>query len=127
MNAIAIYKTKVAARNSVNCYLEKIGKVSPYATAMHSGGLNRVDVKTEIHYQPSDGVQNYHTNADFDSALSRAIRQNFRFLAEKAVALLDVDVQNAAKAASAELELLRSEFDVLNQVAANKDTREDAR
>ncbi len=113
MQKIDRYKKSRSALAGARAFLSLIGRPSVNATARHNGSLCGLSVKTRIHYQPSDGAQNYHENKDFDEALSRTIMRNFAHLSALAIEDMIADTKLAAEEASAELEALRAEFSEL--------------
>lgn len=92
-------------------YVGLLGRVSPGATARHSGTLASLVVKTRMHFQEYDGAKNYHENPVFDEALARVISRNFKTLAADALALMAQNTAQAASMAKANALELLSEID----------------
>lgn len=98
-------------------YLSLIGRTTRYSTlastqgeAATAGKLHGVDVKTTIHFQPSDGATNYHNCKAFDTALSKAIRSHWKELSQEAIAAMQADERAAASAARVSVEQMLADI-----------------
>jgi len=89
MSADALYSKLSAAKT----YLAKIGRRDQCDG--HFGKLNVVKVSTDIAHQEYAGAKNYHDNADFDAALSIAVREEFGTLSARAIQIMET-AANAA-------------------------------
>ena len=82
-----------------------------------AGRLHSLAVQTVMHFQPSDGAQNYHESKYFDAAFARVVRKNWSALSAQAIALLEQDVRDNAAAAKAALYAQIGEIDALEDQA----------
>ena len=89
-------------------YISMIGKIEHHSSS--KGRLHELRIKTQIHYQPYAGAQNYHNNVHFDEYLTKAILINFDSLTEKAFDLMKQDIEVAKEEAKSDLEDLRKEL-----------------
>lgn len=70
-------------------YFNLIGKAQPHFRDDEEGGkLTTMKVQTEICHQAYTGAQNYHNHPQFDMALAKVIKNNFKDLAAQAIELM---------------------------------------
>ncbi|MYZ41391.1 hypothetical protein [Schauerella aestuarii] len=74
-------------------YVAMVGKPEFHFTPISHGRVHSVSIKTQIGYQESCGSKNYWESAHFDAALAEIVNREFKELAAKAVALLELRYQ----------------------------------
>ncbi|MBO9430585.1 hypothetical protein [Sulfitobacter sp. R18_1] len=123
MSKLMEYRTIKAAERSSKQYIALIGKTTTNSTVAQrngehatAGSLHKFAVQTQIHFQPYDGATNYHDCKAFDAALTRAARERFTELRDRAFEILREDAAKLAEEAKAELQ--KEMDDISEQVAS---------
>lgn len=109
MHYLTQYKGALEAYQSAAHRLSLIGKDQPHTTARAKGYLASVEIKTMVHFQPSDGATNYHGDVAFDKALTEVVRANFAALSKQALDILEGRIAGAKSAAMEEYKHLFGE------------------
>jgi homoserine acetyltransferase len=84
-------------------HLSYLGK-EQRTTRPAKGYLSDLRVTATIHYQPTDGATNYHTDATLDAALSKAARKLFPQIRELAEQIMADELRSHLAACRGELE-----------------------
>lgn len=112
---VQAWNTATSKLNSAEKFISVLGK-EQRTTAKNVGHLHDLSVKTVIYYQPTDGAKNYHECEEFDAALSKAIKKNFKALKQQAIEILKDDVRKSG------LEARESVQKMLDQIDAYENT-----
>lgn len=111
MSKLMEYRKVKAAQSDAKQYVDLIGKTTNRSTVAErsgehatAGSLHKFVVQTQIHFQPYDGATNYHDCKAFDAALTRATRERFTELRDRAFEILREDAAKLADEAKAELQ-----------------------
>lgn len=111
MSKLKQYRQIKADEREAREYIGLIGKTTDRSTvAMREGAhatageMTTFSVTTKINFQPYDGATNYHTCRAFDAALTRAARERFLELSDRAFAIMAEDAAKLAADAKAELQ-----------------------
>ncbi|WCE67938.1 hypothetical protein PL335_06220 [Sulfitobacter faviae] len=111
MSKLMEYRKIKSAEHDAKQYVNLIGKTTTNTTVAQRSGehatagtLHQFAVQTQIHFQPYDGATNYHNCKAFDAALTRAARERFTELRDRAFEILREDAAKLADEAKAELQ-----------------------
>jgi phage-related minor tail protein len=91
-------------------YVADIGR-EQRTTATAAGKWHALEVRTEIHFQYSDGNKNYHTCTEFDTALSTVVKNRLDELQEEAMALLENEVDKTGREARQSVQAMLDQID----------------
>lgn len=70
-------------------YVSRVGEPQYHYRDNSVGRLFKCTVSTQVSHQRQTGAENYHSNQEFDEALSEVISQSFPELAQKALFLME--------------------------------------
>lgn len=99
-----------AALRRAKEFVGMVGK--PQKTSREAvGKLHFVSVESTIHFQPTDGANNYHECKEFDLALSRVIQRHWTALSAEVLADLEREVASTGKAARASVQSMLDQID----------------
>lgn len=92
-------------------WVEMIGKPQPRTTAKADGYLCKFVVDAQVHFQPSDGANNYHDpNGTLEAAINAEAKKRAPEILAAALEVMRNNVRQLRKEAADEYaELLRSE------------------
>lgn len=123
MSKLTKYRNIKRSEHDAKEYVALIGKTTTATTVAQrsgehatAGSLHKFVVQTQIHFQPYDGATNYHDCKAFDAALTRAARERFTELRDRAFEILREDAAKLADEAKAELQ---AEMDAISAGVAS--------
>ena len=128
MSMEAWHRAKIALSGARE-YLSLIGKTTRHSTlssregeAATAGRLHCVEVKTTIHFQPSDGARNYHDCKEFDAALAKVVRNHWKQLSQEAIEALQAQERVAAASAREAVERMLADINAADAALSTPPT-----
>lgn len=97
-------------------YIDKIGKPEPHLSGS-VGRLVGIGIQTEICHQERPSATNYWKDGHFDAALSLVVQKQFPQLAEAAIALMQLNYEQARIAEKESLLAQLAEIEALEAKA----------